>query len=81
MHLLRTYVLLFLLLVCSNQTISGAEPIRVGVLYSSTGTMAVSESRLRDALLVMIDQQNKLGGLLGRPLEAVVLDPASNWPL
>ncbi len=57
-----------------------AEPIRVGVLYSSTGTMAISETRLRDALLVMIDQQNERGGLLGRPLEPVVLDPASDWP-
>ena len=81
MHLLRKYILALLLLACSNQSISGVEPIRVGVLYSSTGTMAVSESRLRDALLVMIDQQNERGGLLGRPIEAVALDPASNWPL
>ena len=58
-----------------------ADPIRVGVLYSSTGTMAISETRLKDALLVMIDQQNERGGLLGRPLEAVVIDPMSNWTL
>ena len=79
---LRAGLLLVLLLPWTLHAIGGvAEPIRVGVLYSSTGTMAISETRLRDALLVMIDQQNERGGLLGRPLEAVVLDPASGWPL
>ena len=73
----RAGLLLVLLLPCSLHAIGKvAEPIRVGVLYSSTGTMAISETRLRDALLVMIDQQNGRGGLLGRPLEAVVFDPA-----
>ena len=55
------------------------EAIRVGVLYSQTGTMAISETSLKDALLMQIDQQNRRGGLLGRQLEPVVLDPASNW--
>jgi urea transport system substrate-binding protein len=78
----RVGLLLVLLLPCSlHATGKMAEPIRVGVLYSSTGTMAISETHLRDALLVMIDQQNERGGLLGRPLEALVIDPASNWPL
>ncbi|MEE4109718.1 MAG: transporter substrate-binding protein, partial [Halieaceae bacterium] len=57
------------------------EPIRVGVLHSLSGTMAISETTLKDTVLMLIAQQNKRGGLLGRPLEAVVVDPASDWPL
>ncbi len=57
------------------------EPIKVGVLHSLSGTMAISETTLKDAMLMLIDEQNKKGGLLGRPLEAVVVDPASDWPL
>ena len=81
MRSFRSYTFLIFLLACSDHSVCQEEPIHVGVLYSSIGTMAVSETRLRDALLVMIDQQNKRGGLLGRPLEAVVLEPASQWPL
>jgi urea transport system substrate-binding protein len=55
--------------------------IKVGVLHSLSGTMAISETTLKDTILMMIDQQNKKGGLLGKKLEAVVVDPASNWPL
>ena len=58
-----------------------ADPIKVGVLHSLSGTMAISETTLKDAVLMLIDEQNKKGGLLGRPLEPVVVDPASNWPL
>ena len=57
------------------------EPIRVGVLHSLSGTMAISETTLRDVVLMMIDDLNDNGGLLGRPVEAVVVDPASDWPL
>ena len=57
------------------------EPIKVGVLHSLSGTMAISETTLKDAMLMLIDEQNKKGGLLGRPLKAVVVDPASDWPL
>lgn len=57
------------------------EPIKVGVLHSLSGTMAISETTLKDTVLMMIEQQNAAGGLLGRPLEAVVVDPASDWPL
>ena len=57
------------------------EPIRVGVLHSLSGTMAISETTLKDAMLMLIDEQNAKGGVLGRPLEAVVVDPASDWPL
>src|SRR5712692_9655966 len=57
------------------------DTIKVGVLHSLSGTMAISETTLKDTILMMIDQQNKKGGLLGKKLEAVVVDPASNWPL
>ncbi|TCZ63564.1 urea ABC transporter substrate-binding protein [Roseicella aquatilis] len=56
-------------------------PIKVGVLHSLSGTMAISETALRDTVLMMVDYANSKGGLLGRKLEAVVVDPASNWPL
>ena len=57
------------------------EPIRIGVLHSLSGTMAISETTLKDTVLMMVEQQNAKGGLLGRPIEAVVVDPASDWPL
>ena len=60
---------------------AAADTIKVGVLHSLSGTMAISETTLKDTVLMMIDEQNKKGGLLGKKLEAVVVDPASNWPL
>jgi urea transport system substrate-binding protein len=60
---------------------SAEETIKVGVLHSLSGTMAISETTLKDTVLMLIDEQNKKGGLLGKKLEAVVVDPASNWPL
>ncbi|WP_406600855.1 urea ABC transporter substrate-binding protein [Microvirga rosea] len=57
------------------------ETIKVGILHSLSGTMAISETTLKDAMLMLIEEQNKKGGLLGKKLEAVVVDPASNWPL
>src|SRR6195952_5291402 len=60
---------------------SAQDTIKVGVLHSLSGTMAISETTLKDTILMMIDAQNKKGGLLGKKLEAVVVDPASNWPL
>jgi len=58
-----------------------ADTIKVGVLHSLSGTMAISETTLKDTVLMMIDDQNKKGGVMGKKLEAVVVDPASNWPL
>lgn len=58
-----------------------ADTIKVGVLHSLSGTMAISETTLKDTMLMLIDEQNKKGGLLGKKLEPVVVDPASNWPL
>jgi urea transport system substrate-binding protein len=55
--------------------------IKVGILHSLSGTMAISETTLKDVMLMLIEEQNKKGGLLGKKLEAVVVDPASNWPL
>ncbi|AFL74045.1 amino acid/amide ABC transporter substrate-binding protein, HAAT family [Thiocystis violascens DSM 198] len=57
------------------------DTIKIGVLHSLSGTMAISETTLKDTILMLVDEQNKKGGLLGKKLEAVVVDPASNWPL
>src|SRR6058998_2216523 len=57
------------------------DTIKVGVLHSLSGTMAISETTLKDTVLMLVDAQNKKGGLLGKKLEAVVVDPASDWPL
>jgi len=58
-----------------------ADSIKVGILHSLSGTMAISETTLKDTMLMLIEEQNKKGGLLGKKLEPVVVDPASNWPL
>ena len=65
----------------SMSVAQAADTIKVGVLHSLSGTMAISETTLKDTVLMMIDEQNKKGGLLGKKLEPVVVDPASNWPL
>src|SRR5579863_3300614 len=57
------------------------DTIKIGVLHSLSGTMAISETTLKDTVLMMVDDINKKGGLLGKKVEAVVVDPASNWPL
>src|SRR3981189_2081956 len=67
--------------VVFSKDAAAQETIKVGVLHSLSGTMAISETTLKDTILMMIDAQNKKGGLLGKKLEAVVVDPASNWPL
>jgi urea transport system substrate-binding protein len=76
-----------LLLAASALTLASAAaaqdacPIKVGVLHSLSGTMAISETTLKDTMLMLIAQQNAAGGLLGCQIEAVVVDPASDWPL
>src|SRR6202048_4698628 len=57
------------------------EPIKVGILHSLSGTMAISETSLKDVALMTVEEINKSGGVMGRRLEPVVVDPASNWPL
>ena len=70
-------------IVCGalSATAMAADTIKVGILHSLSGTMAISETTLKDTVLMLIDEQNKKGGVLGKKLEAVVVDPASNWPL
>ena len=57
------------------------DTIKIGILHSLSGTMAISETTLKDTMLMLIEQQNAKGGVLGKQLEAVVVDPASDWPL
>jgi urea transport system substrate-binding protein len=64
-----------------SKVAAAQDTIKVGVLHSLSGTMAISETTLKDTVLMMIDAQNKKGGVLGKKLEAVVVDPASDWPL
>ncbi len=65
----------------SVKAFAAEDTIKVGVLHSLSGTMAISETTLKDVMLMLIEQQNAKGGLLGKKLEAVVVDPASDWPL
>ncbi|PPE67995.1 urea ABC transporter substrate-binding protein [Caldimonas caldifontis] len=58
-----------------------SDTIKVGILHSLSGTMAISETVLKDVALMTIEQINAKGGVLGKKLEPVVVDPASNWPL
>ena len=67
--------------VLSGPAQAADDTIKVGVLHSLSGTMAISETTLKDTVLMLVEEQNKKGGLLGKKLEAVVVDPASNWPL
>jgi urea transport system substrate-binding protein len=68
-------------LIFSAPAMAQEDTIKVGILHSLSGTMAISETTLKDTMLFLIDEQNKKGGLLGKQLEAVVVDPASDWPL
>lgn len=70
-----------LMLCAFSLSTQAADTIKVGVLHSLSGTMAISETTLKDTVLMLIDEQNKKGGVLGKKLEPVVVDPASNWPL
>jgi urea transport system substrate-binding protein len=67
--------------VSSHAVFAADDTIKIGVLHSLSGTMAISETTLKDTVLMMVDDLNKKGGLLGKKVEAVVVDPASNWPL
>ncbi len=70
-----------LALTLGAPALQAADTIKVGVLHSLSGTMAISETTLKDTMLMLVEEQNRKGGLLGKPLEAVVVDPASDWPL
>jgi len=68
-------------LALSSFAARAEDTIKIGILHSLSGTMAISETTLKDVMLMLIDEQNKNGGVLGKKLEPVVVDPASNWPL
>lgn len=68
-------------LFSAGGALAEGDTIKVGVLHSLSGTMAISETTLKDTVLMLIDEQNKKGGLLGKKIEPVVVDPASDWPL
>ena len=77
-RILRSLPTVFLVLMVSAAH-AAEDPIRIGILHSQSGTMAISESALKDTVLMLIADQNKKGGLLGRKLEPVIADPASDW--
>jgi urea transport system substrate-binding protein len=77
----KFYLFILISLLFSPPILANDNVIKVGILHSLSGTMAISEAPLKDTLLMLIKEQNKKGGLLGKKLEAVVVDPASNWPL
>jgi urea transport system substrate-binding protein len=64
-----------------SMAVAQDDTIKIGILHSLSGTMAISETTLKDTMLMLIEQQNAKGGVLGKKLEAVVVDPASDWPL
>ena len=72
---------LALSLACASVSSYAEDTIKIGVLHSLSGTMAISETTLKDTVQMLVDEQNKKGGILGKKIEAVVVDPASNWPL
>src|SRR6187455_3858265 len=74
-------LLLVTAMAFASVMLAQTDTIKVGVLHSLSGTMAISETTLKDTVLMLIEEQNKKGGVLGKKLEAVVVDPASNWPL
>ena len=80
---LKRYIgaMITMYVLVSTPQVLAADTIKVGVLHSLSGTMAISETTLKDTMLMLIKDQNKKGGVLGKKLEAVVVDPASNWPL
>lgn len=72
---------LALSLACASVSSYAEDTIKIGILHSLSGTMAISETTLKDTVQMLVDEQNKKGGVLGKKIEAVVVDPASNWPL
>ena len=79
--IMQGLVILQLMLVVIPSARAGEDTIKIGILHSLSGTMAISEAVLKDTVLMLIDDQNKKGGLLGRKLEPIIVDPASDWNL
>ncbi|CAN5290329.1 ABC transporter substrate-binding protein [soil metagenome] len=80
-HLPRWGLLSLLLLSAASASRAEESAIKIGILHSLSGTMAISEAVLKDTVVMLIRDQNKKGGLLGRKLEPVFVDPASDWDL
>ena len=80
---MKKFFLIMMFICMSNFSFADGhkKPIKIGILHSLSGTMAISETTLKDTMLMLIEEQNKKGGILGRKIEPVVVDPASNWPL
>ena len=79
-----TLFLFFIGLLSSTLSVSyagGHESVKIGVLHSLSGTMAISETSLKDVVLMAVEEINEAGGVLGKKIEPVVVDPASDWPL
>ena len=74
-------VAVILLFASAGRCSPGSAPVKIGILHSLTGTMAISETSLRDATQMAIEEINAAGGVLGRPLEPVIADGGSNWDL
>src|SRR5260221_9955614 len=68
-------------LAAFTQAKAADDTINIGVLHSLSGTMAISETTLKDTILFLVDEQNKKGGVLGKKLEAVAVHPAAHRPL
>ena len=79
--MLKILTIIFIFCFSSLSFSDGHKAIKIGILHSLSGTMAISETTLKDTMLMLIEQQNNKGGILGRKIEPVVVDPASNWPL
>lgn len=79
--ILRDWSLLVGLMVVVTTFAQAADTIKVGILHSLSGTMAISETSLKDVALMTIEEINAQGGVLGKQLEPIVVDPASDWPL
>src|SRR5207342_1338399 len=80
-YLPRWGLLFVLMLSAGSPSLADESAIRIGILHSLSGTMAISEAALKDTVVMLIRDQNKKGGLLGRKLEPVFVDPASDWDL
>lgn len=76
---ITTYIIIFLLYAI-NSFATQNDTIKIGILHSLSGTMAISETTLKDTVLMMVDDINQRGGLLGKKVEAIVMDPKSSWP-
>ncbi len=77
----KTITLLGCVLIAFSVTAVGQDTVKIGILHSLSGTMAISETSLRDVVLMAVEEINNAGGVLGKQIEPVVVDPASNWPL